>query len=481
MKQKAQDILNKPILHYLILIVLIYFVVFFKLGSFSFRLWDESMFAVNAYEMEKNENYMVPYFDNEVDWRNSKPLLLTWIQVGFIKLFGFSELIMRLPSAIAVASSILMLFHFLRTKIDLLFAWIASLILLTSVGYIGLHTGRTGDTDALLSFFILATSIYFLKWLLEDKTKFVLISMVFFSLAVMTKSFAAFLFIVPLYSFGIFFLHTKFFNVLKSPEFYIGLTFFILSLILVFYVREVNQPGFLKSTLTNDVARLTIEMDTHAQGWDFYILSIFQDRFYVWAIPFFLGVIFCFQIKNPEFRLAAFFSLTIIFVYLISISFAKTKLYWYDMPMYPFLAAIAAIPIYLILNQISVKKHISISFALLFIFILPYRKMFYLAQSNAFSHGDKIEESSSIFLYDQLKNQEEENMTVYHYGYKGSVLCYQYMYADKGKEMRITYTPDFKSGEKVFVSNDSLKNYLTTNYTADTISVFENGIFVEIR
>jgi len=81
MKQKVEDILRIPLLHYLILIVLIYFVVFFKLGSFSFRLWDESMFAVNAYEMKQSGNYMVPYFDGEVDWGNRKPLLLTWIQV----------------------------------------------------------------------------------------------------------------------------------------------------------------------------------------------------------------------------------------------------------------------------------------------------------------------------------------------------------------------------------------------------------------
>jgi 4-amino-4-deoxy-L-arabinose transferase-like glycosyltransferase len=39
-----------------------YFVVFAKLGEFPFRFWDESMFAVNAYEMDKNGNYMVPYF-----------------------------------------------------------------------------------------------------------------------------------------------------------------------------------------------------------------------------------------------------------------------------------------------------------------------------------------------------------------------------------------------------------------------------------
>ena len=82
-------------------------------------------------------------------------------------------------------------------RIDLLFAWIASLILLTSVGYIGLHTGRTGDTDALLSFFLLASCVYLLKWMIENKLKFVLISIIFLSLAVMTKSFAAFLFIPP--------------------------------------------------------------------------------------------------------------------------------------------------------------------------------------------------------------------------------------------------------------------------------------------
>ena len=49
------------------------------------------------------------------------------------------------------------------------------------------------------------------------------------------------------------------------------------------------------------------------------------------------------------------------------------------------------------------------------------------------------------------------------------------------KNLKITYSPDFKSGEKVFVGNDSLKNYLITHFPLDTISVFETGIFVKIN
>lgn len=480
MNQQLKNIISKNVLHYLVLIILIYFVVFFKLGSFSFRLWDESMFAVNAYEMEKSGNYMVPHSENEIDWNNSKPLLLSWIQVGFIKIFGFSEFTIRLPSAISVAVSVLMLFHFLRSRINLLFAWIASLVLLTSIGYIGLHTGRTGDADALLSLFLLSSTIFYLKYLLEENKKSILIAFIFLSLAVMTKSFAAFLFIPPIILFGLVFQRSKFLTLFKTPRFYVGLSIFLLSLFIVFFLREIYQPGFLNSTLLNDAGRLTNTLFANDVGWDFYILNIFGDRFMIWTIPFLLGVVWCFNVEQSTAKIGAHFCLTVILLYLIPISLSATKLLWYDMPIYPFLAVLAAIPIYIVLANFSGKK-ISLVFAVVLIFILPYRKMFYLAQSNSFSEGDQKEEAASMFLHNQIKENTVENLTIYHYGYRGSILCYKYMYADLGKELKIKTLPEFLSGEKVFVGNDSLKNCLVSSYSYDTLMVVKNGMLVQIK
>ncbi|MBI3133060.1 MAG: glycosyltransferase family 39 protein [Bacteroidetes bacterium] len=479
---RLTTISRSPAFHYALLLTCIYLVVFLKLGSFPFRFWDESMFVVNACEMEKSGNYMVPFFDHAVDWRNSKPLLFTWIQVGFIKIFGFNELAMRLPSALAVAGSVLMLFHFLRKRMGLLFAWTAALILLTSQGYITYHTGRTGDADALLSFLLLATCICYLKWLPDTNWKFLGLSLFFFGLAVMTKSFAAFLIVPALLGFALFYLKTRFLQVFSSGYFYLGFAFVLLSLFVVFPLRELYQPGFLTYTFSHDAGRLGTIIELHDHGWDFYLESIFYHRYSTWTLAFLLGGILIFTVKEKPLRTVGLFSLVFSLGYLVLISVSTTKLVWYDMPLYPFMAIISAVPVYLLLNQFFAAKSVFMTVAVIFVlFFIPYRRQFFAAQNNAFAPGDQKEELTSLFLFDQLKTGHANDLTVYHHGYQGSLLCYKYRYADLGYTLRITYTPDFKTGELVFVGNDSLKNELLLNLPVDTVTTFYHGLLFRAR
>jgi 4-amino-4-deoxy-L-arabinose transferase-like glycosyltransferase len=475
-KSQKQNALN-----YLILLVLIYFVVFAKLGDFPFRFWDESMFAVNAYEMEKNGNLMVPFFDNEVDLRNTKPLLLTWIQVGFIKLFGFSELTMRLPSAIAVSASLLALFSFLKRQVDLRFAWISSLILLTSTGYIGLHTGRTGDADALFSFFILMMSLQFANWMLNNKGLNLLLCFIFLSLAVLTKSFAAFLWLPGLLLTALLVDKSRFIRAFKISHFYVGLFVLIASLGVVFGIRELYQPGYINLALSNDASRVLLNADNHQQGWDFYLEQIFYHRFLFWSIPFVIGLILIQKILKPELKKLATISILLLTSYFILISISTTKLFWYDMPLYPFLACVAAIPIYVLFSQFfEVSSGSKYFAALILIFIIPYRKMFFESQSHKMPYGDRVTEMTSLYLHHQTKQNLEENITVFHYGYAGSALCYTYMYADQGKELKIKYEPQFSLGEKVFVSHENLIQVLNSKYETHTLETFETGVLVNI-
>ncbi|UOQ78563.1 hypothetical protein MUN84_08455 [Hymenobacter sp. 5516J-16] len=61
-------------------------------------LWDESRVAVNAAEMALNNNWLVAHFEGQPDLWNTKPPLLLWLQVLSIKLFGFNEVAIRLPT-----------------------------------------------------------------------------------------------------------------------------------------------------------------------------------------------------------------------------------------------------------------------------------------------------------------------------------------------------------------------------------------------
>lgn len=82
--------------------------------------------------------------------------VMIWMQVlSSLKIFGYSELAMRLPSAFAAFLMILYLQYFVKRYLNnFWFGFITCIVLVTSYGYINVHSTRTGDYDSLLCFFL---------------------------------------------------------------------------------------------------------------------------------------------------------------------------------------------------------------------------------------------------------------------------------------------------------------------------------------
>lgn len=75
-------------------------------------------------------------------------------------------LALRLPSAMATAATVALLFAFCRlVQRDRLAGIAAAVLVLTSTLFVGPHVARTGDYDALLSLFILLQVIAFERYL----------------------------------------------------------------------------------------------------------------------------------------------------------------------------------------------------------------------------------------------------------------------------------------------------------------------------
>lgn len=430
--------------------------------------------------MSENGNLMVPTFDHEVDLRNTKPLLITWIQVACIKIVGFSEWSIRFPSACSVFFSMLILFNFLKKYKDEFFAWIAVLILMTSSGYLTYHTGRTGDADALLSFFLLAMVLNVLKFFMELKNKYMLFAGVFFSLAIMTKSFAAMLFILPTVA-AIILYRKQFLIAFKTWHLYAGIVLVTGSLLVVFIIREHFQPGFLNLTFQHDAGRLIEMKNIGKEGWSFFLEHIFYTRFSYWSVFFFIGLVLMFKLTADHEK--KIFYLTALFcgLYISQISISTTKMIWYDMPVYPLLATIAAIPIYELIHHFQLQNKPRFVITLLCIFLIPYHQQFYNAQSNKLSPGDRMEEAASIFLYEKSKRCEYENITIFHHGFQGSLLCYKYKFAEHGATVKITKSADFKPREKVFVYQEDYLSLLHQSFHYDTLEQLNGGIYVQIK
>ncbi len=258
---------------YGLLFITLYFVFFQHLNSFHLRNWDESMFAVNAYEMSNNHNYFVPFYKNLPDMWNTKPPLQLWFQVAFIKIIGFNELAIRLPSAIASSGSALLLFFFFKKRTSIILALCVFLVFISSGGISSFHAGRTGDADALLSFFILCYCLAFYKWVFENNEKSILHFFIFLTLAFLTKSIAALLFLPAVFILIIYFKKTK--TLIINKWFYVGLVLFVSAVISFFLLRDAQNSGYIDVVLKNDVNRINNVIESHKEPFDFYINQLF--------------------------------------------------------------------------------------------------------------------------------------------------------------------------------------------------------------
>ncbi len=145
-----------------LLLVLTLLPILIYINSSAIRVWDEGRQAVNATLMLFNRNYLVTYFDGIPDLWNTKPLLLIWLQVLGLKIFGISEVGLRVPSAVAALLTVGLLFWFGWHKLQKpLIGIFSALILLSTRGYVAQHVILTGDFDALLTLFITAYSLFF--------------------------------------------------------------------------------------------------------------------------------------------------------------------------------------------------------------------------------------------------------------------------------------------------------------------------------
>ena len=475
----------KNLYHIAGIIILSYFVFFLKLDCFQMRLWDESLFAVNTYEMLHNGKYFSTYFDGVADLYNTKPPLTCWIQLIFVKFFGYNELSLRLPSAIAGCLSVISIFVFIDKHFNRTFAWLSALILITSVGFINFHTARTADSDSLLTLFLLLCNFSFLSFIHSDKQKYILFFFLFISLAFATKFVAALLF-TPAYLI-VLLVNKRFKTFVFNRTFLGGILFFLSSVFALLYLRESDTPGYLNLIFLKDAGRVFTVIENHKEPFLYYIDNLFNTHFSIWAVLAVLGGFSVFLSTNKKEKTLLSGLLLLTFVYLLIISLSITKLEWYDMPLYPYLSILAAYPIYILLQNIkplenTISLKVKITFIIL-IFAYPYYLMFIQSQSQGtrLSEGEKKLEANERFIFEKSQNKVNLNgIKVYYKGFKSDLLFYKYKLAENNQAIKLCDKPDFNINDKILVCNDSLKKVLSEKYIFTTIDCYCDAQLLQI-
>ena len=329
--------------------------VFGFLDTLPIRVWDEARIANNALEMLWNKNYIVTFYEDHPDMWNTKPPLLIWTQVFFMKFIGTNEISVRLPSAIAAFfTCIVILIISVRYLKKFWFGFISVIILVTTQGYINHHAARTGDYDAMLTFFTTASCLLFFTYCETKQIKWLYLFFLSITFGILTKGVAGLLF-TPVYI--VYALSQKqLIPLLKNKHFYFGMIPVFVFGIGYYFLRDSQNPGYISAIFDNELGGRFLVSQGDQDGKDdfwFYLKNYFgfDPVYHSILIP--VGLIIGLFSKDQRQKKFTLFLLLSIVLFYIVISLSKTKLAWYDIPLHPFLSMMIANFVYFIFEFIK--------------------------------------------------------------------------------------------------------------------------------
>ncbi|WP_029233443.1 ArnT family glycosyltransferase [Butyrivibrio sp. VCB2006] len=168
--------------------------LFYKLGVGTLMSTDEAWYAINANEMLKADNWLVPTLRYQVDY-GSKPPLGIWSIMFWFKVLGINTLGLRMYSAIAGLLTIVLICGYLYQRYDLRYSIVAAAAFPALWQCFEFHMFRAGDMDALFCLFY-AIAIFALAEVHRGKSWMIILYGAAVGLGFMTKSMHVVVFIV---------------------------------------------------------------------------------------------------------------------------------------------------------------------------------------------------------------------------------------------------------------------------------------------
>ena len=328
-----------------------YFSLFYNLSKPAIFIWDEAIYANNAFEMASSGNFIVLQNNGEPNFYNVKPPLVIWLQSICIWVFGPNELAIRLPSAFAALLTCFMILVFSKRNLNLSIGVVAVLILLSSAGYVRPHVSRSGDLDSVLIFFITAYSLTFFDYILKEGHKarktFLLISILIFG-AFLSKSVAGLMPLAGLFFGSIFIKRGRALFLNKWIFIYASITILLCA---GFYgLREWMHPGYFEIVWHSEWSRIGENiMPWHEHPFLFYAENMKDSNYEEYLVLIPIAFVGLFSVENSKKQFALLGVIFCIFYFLI-ISWPPVKLNYYDAPLYPILALLIATGLYRLYN-----------------------------------------------------------------------------------------------------------------------------------
>ncbi len=478
----------KLILFSLVFISILYFPLFYRLGSDHVKMWDEARYAVNAIEMQNNKNILINTFDNKPDWWNSKPPIGAYIQSISFRIFGINELGLRFPSAFFTLLSVVVLILFSKKVLkNIIPGIISSLVLISCSGIIQYHVSRTGDYDSFFVFFILVYSLLYFKILLDDniknKNKHFFLILLFLLLAFFTKGIASLIPIPGLLLCTLISKKTKF--IFTSWQLYISALIFLILVLSYYFIREQYDKGYINAVLKQELGIFSKESGGKNREFLFYFKSILNKNFYPFAffIPF--SIISFYFTNNIIYKKTIIFSTIFSLLFITIHSLSKTGNEWYDAPVYPFLSILFSLSIFIYYEkyvenlQNKLLKYIILIFVLLII-IFPYKNIIKTVKKKDYPvYHLELEGAFMKKLYKEKNNCKNYTVT-----YKSinldQVKFYQHSLNNKGYNIQLKSENIFNINDTILSCQEVNMNEIKNKYHFTILESWDNCNLLKI-
>jgi 4-amino-4-deoxy-L-arabinose transferase-like glycosyltransferase len=327
----------------LVLLVLAYMPLFWLLDSHPVQIWDEARTGLNGLNILRNHEWLVMRdAAQHPDLWNCKPPLWPWLLALSFKLVGPTELGLRLPAALAGLATTVVVYRAGRRWLG---SWegglLAALILLTSSGYVGYHVTRSGDFDALLTLWTTLGTLSWLRYLTEGRSREAWLTGLFFFLAAFTKGVAGLLFgpglLVATLALGQA-------QRLRRPAPWLAILLLLAGMGTWYGVRELAEPGYWQAVWQYELGGPAgSQLEGHLTEPYYYLGLLIEYKFVFWLVPALLGGLVGWNLPagSPG-RALARLVVCVAGSFMLVLAATQTRLPWYDAPMYPLLALLAA-------------------------------------------------------------------------------------------------------------------------------------------
>lgn len=330
------------------------FLCFFRLDMGYVVSWDEARHGISAYEMIQNKNLIVNTVNYAPDYWNLKPPLSFYgIMLGF-GIFGYSVVGLRFYSAVSYFLTCMICTLYVKKHQGKCSSLFCLAFLCCNQLMFKNHGARAGDADALYQLFFTIAMLAMME--IPEKHSRSYVCGLCFSLAFLTKSYHA---MIIMGIGGLYMIFTGTIKKFKAKEWAMFVIFTAVPLI-IWGIARFTQDGltFFLTMLSEDVlCRTKTVSEGHAGAFDYYFRSYFLSSEKIYGSLLVVAIvagIYAVVKRTGDIKQYVGYLLWFL-VPLLAFSAVKTKLIWYNFPIFIPLMLMAAIVPGKILESIKIK------------------------------------------------------------------------------------------------------------------------------